>query len=119
MSGFDSDQAEILRRLPWLLGERRRELEQADEAYRDAVRDLVLAGYSWADVGRMLGVTRQSARERFGAGVAEWREHMGDRMPWDEFGDALWGGGLSDDEMGEHLSNMAGLHERGPVEDRR
>ncbi len=110
MTGFESDQAEILRVLPWLLGERRRELQQAEEAYRDAVRDLVLAGYSWADVGRMLGVSRQSARERFGAGVQEWRDHMGDRLPWDDY---------VPEDLGEHLSQMSALRDAGPVEDRR
>ncbi len=96
--------------LPWLLGERRRELEAAQQAYREAVRDLVLAGYSWADVGRMLGVSRQSARERFGPEVEWWREHMGKRMPWDDY---------VPEDMGEHLSQMARLHDVGPVEDRR
>lgn len=29
-----------------------------------------VAAYSWADVGRVLGMTRQAAQQRFGRGVA-------------------------------------------------
>ena len=79
----------MLRRLPWLLGERLDALRDAEQAVREAARDLVLAGYSWADVGRMLGVTRQAARQRFGAEVQWWREHMGSRLPWEDWADEL------------------------------
>lgn len=33
----------------------------------DAVREAHSAGASWADIGRAVGITRQSARERWGA----------------------------------------------------
>jgi len=54
---------------------------------REAVeigRDLYLAGMSWADVGRLLGVSRQAARQRFGPGVAEWLAVApAGALPWD------------------------------------
>lgn len=73
----------LLRQLPAMLDARLAELEQARKLLGEAVRDLVLAGYSWADVGRMLGVSRQAARQRYGDLVTEWRETAGDQMPWD------------------------------------
>lgn len=114
---MDGAREELLRRLPWLLGERLAEVERAQELLRDAVRDLVLAGYSWADVGRMLGVSRQAARQRFGADVEWWREHMGDRLPWDE-----WADDLAVADPLEQLAAMRAadsLGEHGPVEDLR
>lgn len=36
-----------------------------DQAMRDAVAQLVAQGYSWADIGRALGITRQGAFRRF------------------------------------------------------
>lgn len=40
--------------------------EQLQTAIGEAARGLVNgAGYSWADVGRVLGITRQSAHERY------------------------------------------------------
>lgn len=40
--------------------------EDAAEVIGMAARDLIAQGYSWGDVGRALGVTRQAARQRFG-----------------------------------------------------
>ena len=39
-----------------------------DEAIDDAAVELHAAGYSWTDIGRELGVTRQAARQRWGKG---------------------------------------------------
>ena len=39
---------------------------QLDTAIRAAVSGLRDRGYSWADIGRQLGVTRQAAQQRFG-----------------------------------------------------
>jgi hypothetical protein len=114
---MDGAREEVLRRLPWLLGERLAEVERAQELLRDAVRDLVLAGYSWADVGRMLGVSRQAARQRFGADVEWWREHMGDRMPWDE-----WADGMTLENPAEVVDSLLAYErvlDSGPVEDLR
>lgn len=45
------------------LAQVRRATEQAE---RDAAAVLRAAGYSWADIGRELGITRQSAQQRLG-----------------------------------------------------
>lgn len=37
-----------------------------DEATRHAVDSLRVQGYSWADIGRELGVTRQAAQQKWG-----------------------------------------------------
>lgn len=37
-----------------------------DEAIDEAAVGLHAAGYSWTDIGRELGVTRQAARQRWG-----------------------------------------------------
>lgn len=37
-----------------------------DEAIDHAAVELHAAGYSWTDIGRELGVTRQAARQRWG-----------------------------------------------------
>lgn len=39
---------------------------QLDTAVRASVTGLRRRGYSWADIGRQLGVTRQAAQQRFG-----------------------------------------------------
>lgn len=111
------DQEQVLRRLPWLLAERLEEAERAQQQVREAVRDLVLAGYSWADVGRMLGVTRQAARQRFGSEVDWWREHMGDRLPWEDWADQL--AEADAPELLDALMAQRRLSEAGPVEDLR
>lgn len=38
-----------------------------DEAVAAAVRGLQAEGYSWTEVGRVLGVSRQAAQQRWGA----------------------------------------------------
>lgn len=111
------DREEVLRRLPWLLGERVAAVERAEQDLRECVRDLVLAGYSWADVGRMLGVSRQAVRKRFGSEVDLWREHMGNRLPWDDWAEQLLD--LGDSELVEFLGQRSRLGDSGPTEDTR
>lgn len=48
--------------LPGLLAMR----EVVDEAIEDAVRGQREAGFSWAQIARGLGTTRQAAQQRFG-----------------------------------------------------
>lgn len=83
MARHGVERAEVLRALPVELGRRLDVLAEAEREVREIVRDLVLGGYSWADVGRMLGVSRQGARQRFGSEVERWRAEHGDVMPWD------------------------------------
>ena len=40
--------------------------KQLDTAIKAAVSGLRQRGYSWADIGRQLGVTRQAAQQRWG-----------------------------------------------------
>jgi hypothetical protein len=40
--------------------------DQLDTVIKSAVTGLRSRGYSWADIGRQLGVTRQAAQQRFG-----------------------------------------------------
>jgi hypothetical protein len=40
--------------------------DDLDHAIRDAITGLRGCGYSWADIGSRLGITRQSAWERWG-----------------------------------------------------
>lgn len=47
-----------------------RQVDQAQAALLAAVVAARGAGYSWTPIGRALGVTRQSARERFAASVS-------------------------------------------------
>jgi hypothetical protein len=39
---------------------------QLDHTIRESVTGLRQRGYSWADIGRQLGVTRQAAQQRWG-----------------------------------------------------
>lgn len=39
---------------------------QLDAAIKTAIAGLRARGYSWADIGRQLGVTRQAAQQRWG-----------------------------------------------------
>ena len=45
--------------------------DELDEAIRSAVAGLRAAGYSWADVGARLHVTRQAAQQRWGTPPAD------------------------------------------------
>jgi hypothetical protein len=40
--------------------------DDIDHALTNAVTGLREAGYSWADIGERLGITRQAAQQRFG-----------------------------------------------------
>ncbi|MDT5360318.1 MAG: hypothetical protein QOC69_2080 [Mycobacterium sp.] len=44
----------------------RDDLHRARLRYADAVRTARVAGYSWAEIGRVLGVPKQSLHRRFG-----------------------------------------------------
>ncbi len=50
---------------------------EADTAMRTAVAGLRTAGYSWADIGDRLGITRQAAQQR-------WRDKTTTRPPGGE-----------------------------------
>jgi hypothetical protein len=41
--------------------------EEIDTAMAEAVKGLHARGYSWAEIGSRLGVTRQAAQQRWGA----------------------------------------------------
>lgn len=41
-----------------------------DQVMTAAVAGLLAAGYSWADIGRQLGMTRQGAQQRYARRVA-------------------------------------------------
>ena len=43
---------------------------------------MYLAGFTWAELGRMLGVTRQAARQRFGSDVEAGRAGAGAASRW-------------------------------------
>ena len=40
--------------------------DDLDTAIRDAITGLRGRGYSWADIGTRLGITRQAAQQRWG-----------------------------------------------------
>jgi hypothetical protein len=40
--------------------------EEIDTAVAEAVKGLRACGYSWAEIGARLGVTRQAAQQRWG-----------------------------------------------------
>ena len=40
--------------------------DDLDTAIRDAITGLRQRGYSWADIGTQLGITRQAAQQRWG-----------------------------------------------------
>jgi hypothetical protein len=40
--------------------------DQMDTAIRDAITGLRACGYSWADIAKRLGITRQGAQQRWG-----------------------------------------------------
>jgi hypothetical protein len=41
--------------------------DEIDTAIAEAVKGLRARGYSWAEIGARLGITRQAARQRWGA----------------------------------------------------
>jgi hypothetical protein len=41
--------------------------EEIDTAIAEAVNGLRACGYSWAEIGARLGITRQAAQQRWGA----------------------------------------------------
>lgn len=43
---------------------------ELDNAIRRAVMGLRAKGYSWAEIGTRLGVTRQAAQQRYGGGAS-------------------------------------------------
>lgn len=79
------DRAKVLASLPAEMMSRLEKIERLERECREIARDMFLAGYSWADVGRLLGVSRQAARQRFGAEVEHWRAEMGDVTPWEDW----------------------------------
>jgi len=42
----------------------------ADELMRHAIDQLRAEGYSWAEIGKRLGMTRQGAQQRYGLRAA-------------------------------------------------
>lgn len=74
---------EVLAHGPSLLASLLDQREAIDEQIRDAARDLVLAGMSYADLARLLGTTRQAARQRWAPAVDAWRASYGDALPWE------------------------------------
>jgi len=52
------------------IGLAQRDIETAETELHKAVAASRAAGRSWAQIGMVLGVTRQSAQERFGRGQA-------------------------------------------------
>jgi hypothetical protein len=41
--------------------------EEIDTAMAETVKGLRACGYSWAEIGSRLGITRQAAQQRWGA----------------------------------------------------
>ena len=44
--------------------------EEIDTAIAEAVKGLRGCGYSWAEIGARLGITRQAAQQRWGGGLS-------------------------------------------------
>lgn len=74
---------DLIAMLEGRLRDLQRDREDLDARERELVRDLVLAGMTWGDVGRVYGVTRQAARQRFGAEVVAWQRVHGSALPWE------------------------------------
>jgi DNA-directed RNA polymerase specialized sigma24 family protein len=49
------------------LADARDDLDRARLRYAEAIRAGRIAGYSWAEIGCLLGVSKQSLHRRFGA----------------------------------------------------
>ena len=70
---------------PRLLVDLLDEQRAAQQRVWDLGRDLVLAGTSYSALARMLGVSQQAARQRYGPHVKRWQaEHPAGDMPWDD-----------------------------------
>jgi len=48
------------------LADARDDLDRARMRYVEAIRAARVAGYSWAEIGRVLGISKQSLHRRFG-----------------------------------------------------
>lgn len=59
------------------------ERDRLTEMIQELGRDLVLAGISYAEIARALGITRQSAYDRWSGAVGAWQEGHGDEKPWE------------------------------------
>jgi ECF sigma factor len=49
--------------------------DEIDEAIQQAVDGLRVAGYSWAEIGSRLGITRQAAQQRWAARTRTSHSH--------------------------------------------
>lgn len=99
MARSTSERQQLLAHGPALLLRALEDLERVQAEVWQVGRDLVLAGTSYAALGRQVGVSPQAARARWGRHVDAWRAEHGDVMPWDL---EVWGGvdqGASDDEL--------------------
>lgn len=99
MARSTSERQQVLAHGPALLLRSLEDLERVQREVWELGRDLVLAGTSYAALGRQVGVSPQAARARWGRHVDAWRAEHGDVMPWevDE-----WAGvdpAASDDEL--------------------
>jgi hypothetical protein len=68
---------------PLLLTQALQDQQEAQMKVWMVGRDLVLAGMTYSALGRLLDVTPQSARQRFGRHVESWREQWGELLPWE------------------------------------
>lgn len=55
-------------------------VEDARQAERDAVAHLRAQGYSWTDIGQAIGITKQSAQQRFGTSQADRQARLAASM---------------------------------------
>lgn len=83
MARRTSPAQQLLQSGPSLLGRLVDEQEATQRKIWELGRDMVLAGTSYAALGRMLGVTAQASRQRFSRHVEAWRAEHGSVMPWD------------------------------------
>lgn len=82
------------------------EQREAQQRVWDLGRDLVLAGTTYSALARMLGVSQQAARQRYGPHVKRWQaEHAAGEMPWDDGGATVW-----DEQPGHPLDSPEAWH---------